>query len=138
MTLAATVTEPLLPKQASSSLVDEPEPDISGLIDLLANGVGEKDAYRAAPVASDVPERTVRRISALAPDTGAKWPGQWPRPSRLLTHPEVIDTVALLPDHPPASFTWRGVLRRVKRADGPERVFGESWNRDPELTAVRD
>jgi hypothetical protein len=28
--------------------------------------------------------------------------------------------------------------RRVKRADGPERVFGEWWKRDPELIAVRD
>jgi len=135
---AATVTEPLLPKQASSSLIDQPEPDVSGLIDLLANRVGEKNLYRAAPVASDVPERTVRHIPALALETGAEWPGHWPRPSRLLTQPEAIDTVALLPDHPPASFTWRGVRRRVKRADGPERVFGEWWKRDPELTAVRD
>jgi protein ImuB len=138
MTLAATGTEPLLPKQASSVLIDPPEPDVSGLIDLLANRVGEKNLYRAAPVASDVPERTVRHIPALAPDTGAEWPGHWPRPSRLLTHPEAIDTVALLPDHPPASFTWRGVRRRVKRADGPERVFGEWWKRDPELAGVRD
>jgi protein ImuB len=138
MTLTATVTEPLLPKQASSSLIDQPEPDVSGLIDLLANRVGEKNLYRAAPVASDVPERTVRHIPALAPETDAEWPGHWPRPSRLLTQPEAIDTVALLPDHPPASFTWRGVRRRVKRADGPERVFGEWWKRDPELAAVRD
>ena len=138
MTLTATVTEPLAPKQASSSLIDQPEPDVSGLIDLLANRVGEKNLYRAAPVASDVPERTVRHIPALAPDTGAEWPGRWPRPSRLLTQPEAIETVALLPDYPPASFTWRGMRRRVKRADGPERVFGEWWKRDPELTAVRD
>ena len=67
MTLTATVTEPLAPKQASSSLIDQPEPDVSGLIDLLANRVGEKNLYRAAPVASDVPERTVRQIPALAP-----------------------------------------------------------------------
>ena len=26
----------------------------------------------------------------------------------------------------------------MKRADGPERVFGEWWKRDPELTTVRD
>jgi protein ImuB len=49
MTLAATVTEPLAPKQASSGLIDPPEPDVSGLIDLLANRVGEKNLYRAAP-----------------------------------------------------------------------------------------
>jgi protein ImuB len=75
---------------------------------------------------------------ALAPETGADWPGHWPRPSRLLAPPEPIDTLALLPDHPPVSFTWRGVRRRIKRADGPERVFGEWWKHDPELAAVRD
>jgi protein ImuB len=138
MTLAATVAEPLAPKQTTSNLIDQPEPDVSGLIDLLANRVGEKNLYRAAPVASDVPERTVRHIPALSPETGAEWPGHWPRPSRLLIQPEAIDTLALLPDHPPASFTWRGVRQRVKRADGPERVFGEWWKRDPELTTVRD
>jgi protein ImuB len=56
----------------------------------------------------------------------------------LLSSPEPIQTVALLPDHPPVSFTWRGIRRRVKRADGPERVFGEWWKRDAELVAVRD
>ena len=138
MTLAATVAEPMVPKQVVTGLVEEPEPDVSGLIDLLANRVGEQNLYRAAPVASDVPERSVQHIPALAPETGAEWPGHWPRPSRLLSHPEPIDIVALLPDHPPVSFTWRGIRRRVKRADGPERVFGEWWKRDPELVAVRD
>jgi protein ImuB len=138
MTLRATVAEPMAPKQAASILIGEPEPDISGLIDLLANQVGEQRLYRLAPVPSDVPERSVRHIPALAPETGAEWPSHWPRPSRLLAHPELIDTVALLPDHPPVSFAWRGVRRRVKCADGPERVFGEWWKRDPELDAVRD
>jgi protein ImuB len=138
MTLAATVAEPLTLKQAVTSLVAEAEPDVSGLIDLLANRVGEQNLYRAAPVASDVPERAVRHIPALAADTGADWPGHWPRPARLFARPEPIETVALLPDHPPVTFTWRGVRRRVKRGDGPERVFGEWWKRDPELIAVRD
>lgn len=138
ITLTATVAEPLAPKQVASRLVEEAQPDVSGLIDLLANRVGEQKLYRAAPVASDVPERSVRHIPALAPETGLEWPGHWPRPSRLLAHPEPIDTVAILPDHPPVYFTWRGVRRRVKRADGPERVFGEWWKRDPELAAVRD
>ena len=73
MTLTAIVAEPLSPKQASSSLIDQPEPDVSELIDLLANRVGENNLYRAAPVASDVPERAMRHIPALAPETGAEW-----------------------------------------------------------------
>jgi protein ImuB len=142
MSLAATLAEPLAPKQMISSLAEEPEADVSGLIDTLANRVGEQRLYRFAPFASDVPERSVCRVAPTAPDTGETWPdpwpNHWPRPSRLLPTPEPIETVALLPDHPPVSFTWRGVRRRVKCADGPERIFGEWWKRDAELIAVRD
>ena len=138
MSLAATITEPLAAKQAASSLIDASEPDLSGLIDALANRVGARAVYRFAPVASDVPERSVCRIPALAEDTGAGWPDHWPRPARLLLRPEPIETMALLPDHPPNWISWRGIRRRVRRADGPERIFGEWWKRDAELAAVRD
>jgi protein ImuB len=138
ITLAATLAEPLDSIQRRSSLIDDTAADVSDLIDILANRVGEDRLYRASPVPSDVPERSVARVPALSPDTGASWPSSWPRPARLLPKPEPIETVALLPDHPPASFTWRGIRRRVLRADGPERVFGEWWKRDPELAAVRD
>lgn len=138
MTLSATVVDPIAPKQIASSLIEEPEPDVSDLIDLLANRVGERNIYRVEPMPSDVPERGFRHISALSPETETDWPNDWPRPSRLFPRPEPIETIALLPDHPPVSFTWRGVRRRIKRADGPERVFGEWWKRDPEMVAVRD
>ena len=138
MRLAATLAEPLAPKQVISPLAEAPEADIFDLIDTLANRVGEKRLYRFAPVASDVPERSVQRIAPAAPCTGDAWPDHWPRPARLLPMPEPIEAIALLPDHPPISFTWRGIRRRVKCADGPERVFGEWWKRDAELIAVRD
>ncbi len=138
MTLAATLAEPFSAKQAISALVEEPEADVSDLVDTLANRVGERSLYRFAPVASDVPERSVARVPALAPEDGASWHGDWPRPPRLLPRPEPIETMALLPDHPPVWFTWRGIRRRVRRADGPERLFAEWWKRDAELTAVRD
>lgn len=138
LTLAATIAEPIDSKQTVTSLIDDAVPDVSDLVDTLANRVGGCRIYRAAPVASDVPERSVCRVPAMSPETGATWSGDWPRPPRLLDRPELIETVALLPDHPPVSFTWRGVRRRVKRADGPERLFGEWWKRDAELVAVRD
>jgi protein ImuB len=138
MSLTATLAEPLASKQMISSLTDASEVDVTDLIDILTNRVGEQRLYRFAPVASDVPERAVARVAPTAPDIGEGWPDHWPRPARLLPHPEPIETVALLPDHPPVTFTWRGVRRRVKRADGPERVFGEWWKREAELIAVRD
>ena len=141
MTLTATVAEPLAAQadrqRAGRGARRRTSPTSSTL---LANRVGaRRGSIALAPVESDVPERSVAHASPpLAPDTGAGWPGHWPRPARLLPPPEPIETVALLPDHPPASFTWRGIRRRVRRADGPERVFGEWWQRDAELAAVRD
>lgn len=136
MTLVAVITEPLEETQRVSSLVEDDNDDITPLIDVFGNR-GQR-VYRVAPVASDVPERSVRKIAASAEDIEDSWTHHWPRPVRLLAHPDRIEAIALLPDHPPASITWRGKRHRVKRADGPERVFGEWWKRDSELEAVRD
>ena len=138
MELAAILVEPLRDRQTISSLVEEPQADISDLIDVLANRVGENRLCRFTPVQSDVPERSVACVPPLAPETGATWDGDWPRPPRLLSRPEPIETMALLPDNPPVWFTWRGVRRRVRRADGPERIRGEWWKRDAETATVRD
>lgn len=138
MDLTATLAEPLVLQQTVSSLIEEEQADIAGLVDVIANRIGARRLYRMAPVESDVPERSVHRVAPLAPDDGATWQGRWPRPSRLLARPEPIEVMALLPDHPPGAFTWRGLRRLVKRADGPERIFGEWWKRDAELAAVRD
>ncbi|TCM76728.1 protein ImuB [Rhizobium sp. BK068] len=137
LSLAAIIAEPLTDMQSASSLIEEQVTDVTPLIDVLGNRGGQR-IFRVAPVASDVPERSVRRIAPTADEVGATWPLHWPRPSRLLAHPELIEVIALLPDHPPVSFTWRGKRRRVKRADGPERIFGEWWQRSSEWIAVRD
>lgn len=138
MELVAIVAEPLRERQSISSLVEESEPDISDLIDVLSNRVGGNRLCRFTPVQSDVPERSVACIPPLSPETGATWEGDWPRPPRLLARPEPVETMALLPDHPPVWFTWRGIRRRVRRADGPERIRGEWWVREAERVAIRD
>ncbi|WP_369062242.1 DNA polymerase Y family protein [Caulobacter sp. 73W] len=138
MVLGAPATERLEWKPVANDLTQAPAPDVSDLIDTLANRLGPGRLYRVAPAQSDVPERSFRKLAPTAPPTGETWPIQWPRPTRLLPHPEPIEAMALLPDQPPASFTWRGVRRRVRRADGPERIFGEWWRRDGEVDAVRD
>lgn len=137
LSLAGTLVEPLVEHQSTSSLIEEQVTDVTPLIDVLGNRGGQR-IFRVAPVASDVPERSVERIAPTADQDGATWPLHWPRPSRLLPRPEAIEVIALLPDHPPVSFTWRGKRRRVKRADGPERIFGEWWQRSSEWIAVRD
>ena len=136
LSLVAIISEPLEESQKVSSLVEEENEDITPLIDIFGNR-GQR-VYRVTAVASDVPERSVRQVGAASVEETATWPSHWPRPVRLLAHSELIEVMALMPDHPPAAFTWRGKRRRVARADGPERVFGEWWKRDGEYLAVRD
>ena len=134
-TLVAARTEPLDAPQLST--VPEPEAAVAELVDRLAVRLGPQNLFRIAPRESDLPERCVRRLPPLAPPAGATWPAL-PRPTRLVEPPEPVEATALLPDHPPALFVWRRVRRRVVRADGPERIFGEWWRSDAETPLVRD
>lgn len=138
LVLTAPRVEPLVWRPGAGDLMERPKAEVTDLIDILSNRLGGERLYRMTPAESDVPERCARKIAPAAPPIGTTWPGGWPRPARLLASPEPIQTVALLPDQPPVSFTWRGVRRRVKRADGPERIFGEWWRRGGEEDAVRD
>ena len=157
MHLIAAATDPLDFVQTASSLVGEAPPDIAKLVDRLTNRLGEAQVYRIAPVESDVPERSQRRVAAHSPVAhslvarsfvahspvagsrlAGRWPADLPRPVRLLNPPQPIDAMALLPDHPPVAFTWRRVRHLVRHADGPERIAGEWWKRDREWISVRD
>ncbi len=139
MSLAVPLTEPLGPTQTVTSLDASVKTiDVTGLVDVLVNRLGSAKVYRLAPVDSDVPERSVRKVDPSTPTTGRTWPARWPRPSRLLSPPEKVLATSPLPDQPPVFFVWRGQRRRVKVADGPERIFGEWWRRDAETQAVRD
>jgi len=138
MTLTALLAEPLVTRQYVSALSDPEDGDIATLIDRLANRIGHDALFRFALHESDLPERATVRLPPLSADSPEPIQNCWPRPVRLLSPPEPVETMAMLPDRPPAFFIWRGVRRRVKCADGPERVFGEWWTSDSELTAARD
>jgi protein ImuB len=137
MTLAAPRVEKLQPVSLSAVLGDAGcSPDIASLVDQLGGRARPEALFRLTAVESDVPERAVRRTEPFGSTTG--WPA-WKRPVRLLSRPEALsNVVALLPDHPPRRFTWRGKSYRVVAGDGPERIHGEWWRRPGEMWAVRD
>jgi protein ImuB len=137
MQLTVPHSEPLGARPGGALLPDSGEiPDLAPAIDQLAGRAGEQAVFRLTLEESDVPERAVRRAPPLAPATG--WPA-WKRPVRMLRRPELLShVVALLPDHPPRRFTWRGKSYAVTAGDGPERIHGEWWRTDRELWAVRD
>ncbi|MDO9370863.1 MAG: DNA polymerase Y family protein [Sphingopyxis sp.] len=137
MMLTAPQVEALAPEAIVSAFDDGARsPDIAPLVDQLAGRVGEAALFRLAAVESDVPERAVRRVAPLV--AGEGWPS-WRRPARLFVRPESLSgVVALLPDHPPRRFSWRGTAYQVAAGDGPERIHGEWWRRTGEMWAVRD
>lgn len=137
MRLAAPLVEPLGAIELANELIaDHRAPDIAPLVDQLAGRVGDNALFRLTAMESDVPERAVRALAPLAEPQG--WP-RWKRPTRLLVSPEHLHAVvALLPDHPPRRFTWRGKPYRVVAGDGPERIHGEWWKSGREMWAVRD
>jgi len=137
MRLAVPRSEPLGPISLGALLAsDGAAGDLAPAIDQLVGRAGEGAVFRMGVEESDVPERAVRRAGPLDPVRG--WPA-WRRPARMLHRPEFLSgVVALLPDHPPRRFTWRGVPYRVVAGDGPERIHGEWWRTDAEHWAVRD
>jgi protein ImuB len=140
MHLVAPLTEPLTFEQPRTGLIGDESAgaEVAVLVDRLVNRLGARKVYRAAPVESDVPERSVRRVGPLSPATKSGWPPALPRPARLLKPPQPVEALAMLPDNSPAQFIWRRKRHRIRHADGPERVAGEWWAADNERSAVRD
>src|SRR4051812_35127544 len=74
--LIASRVEPLAPKQTSAQGLsnEEAEANLGPLVDRLTTRLGEANVYRQAPIESDLPERSVVRVPALAPNAGLTWP----------------------------------------------------------------
>ena len=137
MTIVVPGIEALQPEALGADLGEPGHArDIACLVDQLGGRVGEDALFRVGAIESDVPERCFIRLGPLASTGG--WPA-WKRPARLLRRPEHLqNVVALLPDHPPRRFSWRGIGYRVVAGDGPERIHGEWWRKPNEMWAVRD
>jgi protein ImuB len=144
VTLAADRVEALFERQILIDGVGEADARaeaVAPLIDRLANRLGEGRLWRTEACPSHLPERAVVRRPPLAPRQAAGWPKDRPRPTRLFSRPEPIEAAAPVPDDPPIFFRWRGRTRRVRQAEGPERLAEEWWRRPPGETGpghVRD
>ena len=143
MTLVAPLIEPLVQLQAEGLTTSYDQgPNLAPLVDALANRFGGRQLYRTRAIPSAMPERSIGYMPALGPRSENAWEDDLPRPSRMIVPPEPIEVTAMLPDHPPAMFGWRGRRYRVAAADGPERLHGEWWrsggHEAEEPYAVRD
>ena len=134
LVLSADGVEDLVERQLSLSKISKniwDNGELGQLIDRLSNRLGPQNIQRVVACESHIPERAQKRVSALqAPIRKALHPSNKPlRPIRLFDPPEQIQVIAEIPEGPPAHFTWRRVIHRVARAEGPERIAPEWWHR---------
>lgn len=127
--VSATRVEVLKPAQENWQVKGGGGAGLAELVDRLGNRFGFGRIARPAPRQSWLPERAVEDAAPFAEASG-EWPAGRERPLRLLTVPEPVEAMALVPDDPPMQFTRHGKSYRVKAADGPERLEGEWWLKD--------
>lgn len=101
---------------------------IALLADRIAARLGEGRVTLTVREASHLPHKAERQAAyaGQAPEISLL-PPTAPRPVRMLARPEQVSVMAPVPDGPPLQFVWRRRLRRVVRADGPERIAPEWW-----------
>ncbi len=113
------------------------ETTLADLVERLSQRLGPARVQRFAPRETHDPARAFRRITAAgAPAARMPWPRRAPgeppdRPLQLLDPPQLIDTLAEVPDGAPRRFRWRSALHDIRLAEGPERIAPEWWRAAP-------
>lgn len=99
---------------------------LAELLDRVAGRIGPQAIQRFLPAEHYWPERSIKLATSITEEPETTWPVQM-RPMRLLTPPELIEVMALVPDHPPKLFIYKGKRHNILKADGPERIGREWW-----------
>jgi protein ImuB len=137
-TLAAPVAEPLAPAQVTTPGAWGLKPDatLAPLLDRLGNRLGFGRLVTLEPCESHLPERASRAAPVAERRHAGDWRCATPRPLRLLSRPELLETVSPVPEEgPPAAFLWRRVRHRLRAAYCPDRIPPE-WSRPDPAWAV--
>ncbi len=106
--------------------------DISQLLDRLSLKFGAQHIQRYLPAEHYWPERSFKPASPLLAPLDTTWKQERSRPIHILPRPEYVEVTAPIPDYPPMMFRYKGVLHRITKADGPERIEQEWWIQDGE------
>ena len=113
---------------------DVDEAALAALADRINARLGEGSVTVTMPVARhavDMSEQTQPYAGVIQDAIPPAIQGQGLRPIRMLDHPERIEVMAQVPDGPPLTFVWRRLVRRIVKADGPERIAPEWWTHLP-------
>ncbi len=100
---------------------------VAELLDRIAGKFGQQVIKRYLPEEHHWPERSFRQTASLQEQPATHWPHDKPRPLTLLASPQPVEVTAPVPDYPPMMFRYKGILHKIVRADGPERIEREWW-----------
>ena len=100
---------------------------LAELLDRIEGKTGAGNIYRYVPDEHYWPERSFKAAASIDEKIQTPWKTDRPRPSQLLTRPEPIEVTAPIPDYPPMLFRYKGILHKIIKADGPERIEPEWW-----------
>ncbi|MGP3713447.1 Y-family DNA polymerase [Brucella sp. RRSP16] len=146
--LAALRCAPVAQRQTGLDQHEEDEAGFSQLVDRLSARLGQDRVLVSFSRNTHIPERAFglrpalhadgkgeaghesapMLPSGLPPALSPGLPGDPPaRPIKLFRPPQLIESVAEVPDSPPSFFLWRRVRHQVRLAEGPERIEPEWW-----------
>lgn len=134
--LSVSAAEKLPPAQASLDGNADGDEAVSELIDRLSARFGAANVVRFIAEDSHVPERATKVVPAISAGESCRgWlpvhvDGLPQRPISLFDPPELIETLAEVPDNPPVRFRWRRAMREIVYAEGPERIAPEWWREE--------
>lgn len=137
--LHASWCEPLAATQADIEAAAEAHgTTLAACIDRLSVRLGVGAITRPVSHASHWPERAQRWQAPLAAEPTSQGVLAFhSRPLKMLDKPEIIAVLYAAPDGYPQRFRWRGQVRDVVRAEGPERIAPEWW-RERSSARLRD
>ena len=128
VSLAAGETGPVVETMAALGAAEAAREPLPELIDRLAARLGGDAVQAGTTHASWLPERAERWLAAQGSAFTPATPLDRERPLILLDPPEPIEAALFaIPEGAPSRFRWRRVERRVRRAEGPERLAPEWW-----------
>lgn len=103
---------------------------IAELVDRLQSRFEDINIKRYLPAEHHLPERSIQSTSSLQEKASIEWQSNIQRPIILLPQPVQVEVTAPIPDYPPMMFRYNGKLRKIIKADGPERIEQEWWIKD--------
>lgn len=137
--LRASWSEPLALSQSDlDAAAEEHGTALAACIDRMTVRLGPRAVTRPVLRASHLPERAQGWQPPLDPVPAQQGALAFhARPLKLLDCPEPIAVLYASPDGLPQRFRWRGQVREVVRAEGPERIAPEWW-RERSTARLRD